>query len=497
MRLRGRWTIPAAAIAAGALAAPPTLAGASPPRVRELQAISGRTPFRGGCGVPGQPTPSSEAEPYIAVDPADPRHLVATWQQDRFAVDGGDLANLVAVSSDGGRTWRRGRVRGVSRCTGGEDERASDPWLAIGARGRTTLMGNLTFDEIPALSGLAAPTQQRASRSTNLGASFAPPVTIAADGAYNDRESVTVDPTRPGHAYFVWVKRYGTFGESGLDMFSRTVDAGKTWSPERVIQAPPTGTLPDPTLVEVLPNGELLNLYLQANLTPFLPAGSPIVPWQVMAARSRDAGSHWSAPIGIGSIGHPFAPEDPTTGTQVRAYPVISAAVAPSGEAYVVWNEIKSKRSSRIFLSRSGDGGIDWSPPKPIATVPTQAFLPSIAVARDGTIGVTWDAFTGDRRGDHKLTTRVWFARSLDGGRRWRRIPIGGPFDMLSTSPTSSTGITGRFVGDYQGLAGRRHDFVAVFAEGRAIHRRRTGAPRVHGPSDIIFARLVPGRRRR
>jgi hypothetical protein len=162
-------------------------------------------------------------------------------------------------------------------------------------------------------------------------------VTIAADGAYNDRESVTVDPTRPGHAYFVWVKRYGTFGES-----------------------------------------------LLANLTPFLPAGSPIVPWQVMAARSRDAGSHWSAPIGIGSIGHPFAPEDPTTGTQVRAYPVISAAVAPSGEAYVVWNEIKSKRSSRIFLSRSGDGGIDWSPPKPIATFSTQAFLPSIAVARTG-----------------------------------------------------------------------------------------------------------------
>jgi hypothetical protein len=493
---RHLWLAAAASAAAVAAATPPG-ASAAPPRVRGFKAISGRTPFSGGCGVPGKPTPNSEAEPFIAVDPAEPKRLIATWQQDRFAVDGGDLANLVAISSDGGRTWRRGRVRGVSRCTGGEDERASDPWLAVGPGGRTTLMGNLTFDEIPALSGLAAPTQQRASRSTDLGESFAPPVTIAADGTYNDREAVAVDPTRPDHAYYVWVKRSGAFGESGVGMFSRTVDGGRTWSPQRVIQTPPPGTLPDPTLIEVLPNGDLLNLYLQANLTPFLPSGTPIVPWRVMVARSRDAGDHWSPPTRIGSIDRPFAPEDPTTKTQVRAYPVISAAVAPSGAVYVVWNEIESKHASRILLASSADGGLDWTGPRAIATRSTQAFLPSVAVARDGTIGVTWDDFTGDRPGDRKLTTRVWFARSLNSGRTWRRVPIGGPFNMLSAAPTSSTGISGRFVGDYQGLAGRRHDFVAAFAEGKPIHRRRTGAPRIHGPSDILFARLVLGGPRR
>src|SRR5256885_2967861 len=51
-----------------------------------------------------------------------------------------------------------------------------------------------------------------------------------------------------------------------------------------------------------------------------------------------------------------------------------------------------------------------------------------VAVAGDGTVGVTWYDFRHDRPGDAALTTDYWFAYSRTGGRPWRRRHLGGPF---------------------------------------------------------------------
>ena len=132
------------------------------------------------------------------------------------------------------------------------------------------------------------------------------------DNFYDDREAVTADPTKPGHAYVAWVRWLGTFGESGREMFARTTDGGRSWSAPRPITDPKPGTPPDPTLIQVLPDGTLLNLYLEANLTPFLPESVPRVPWVVWASRSTDGGATWSAPVEIGQIASPGAPRTPT-----------------------------------------------------------------------------------------------------------------------------------------------------------------------------------------
>lgn len=450
--------------------------------VHRLVPLSGATPFPAGCGVPGEPTPDSEAEPHIAVDPLDPDHLVAVWQQDRFAVDGGALTNLAAVSEDGGRSWTTVHIPGISACTGGTDERTSDPWVSIGGDG-TVYLASLTFSETPINPFVAGPTQQVVSRSFDGGYTWEPPVAVQPfDGGYNDRESLTADPARPGHAYHVFVKRYGAFGESGNEMFALTTDGGATWSAPRPIFVAPTGTLTDPVLIDVLPDGTLLNVFLLANLTPFLPDDVPRVPWEVMAQRSTDLGLTWSAPVTIAAIA-PSAPVDPDTGTIVRAYDVISLAVGPDGVAYVVWNEIQGLHAGRVFLSRSGDGGISWSAPVTVADVPAQAFLPNVAVSTDGTVAVTWDDFRGDVPMDGRLTTRVRVAWSRDGGTTWDGRPIGGPFDILTGPETDSSGVSGLFVGDYQGLVGlARGRFGAVFAETRPAATA--------GPSDVVFARI-------
>lgn len=471
-----------------ALAVAPAAAG-SPARVEQLKRLSGKTPFTGGCGVPGDETPSSEAEPHLAVDPRNPDRLVATWQQDRFAVDGGALSNLVASTRDGGRSWRTTKLPALSRCTGGSDERSSDPWVSIGPEGRV-YHASLTFSETPAaLVGAAGPTALSAAYSTDGGRSFSRQKSIVDANIYDDREAVTADPTRPGHAYVAWVRRLGAFGESGVEYFSRTSDGGRTWSSPAAIQTTPPGTLPDPTLIEVFPDGTLLNLYLIANGTPVLkesvPA-TPLIPWEVMSTRSTDQGRTWSEPVHMGTIENPVAPRDPDSGANVRAFPVISSALGRDGTAYVVWNEIESESASRVSIVRSRDGGRTWSEPRTVAALRTQAFVPNVAVARHGTVGVTFDDFRRDRRGDRALTTDVWFRHSHDSGRTWRETHLGGPFDMLTASPTSSTQVAGRFVGDYQGLVALPRGFAALFAQARPQSRA--------GPSDVFFGRVRVGR---
>jgi BNR repeat-like domain len=479
-------------------AAPAAAASARPMEVSNFRPISGTSPFPDGCGLQGERQPNSEAEPNIAVDPRHPRLILATWQQDRFVAAGGAATDVVARSKDRGQHWQRTTVPGASVCTGGQDQRTSDSWVSIGADG-IDYAAVLTFDLFPGMEDFGTPTQQRVSRSVNGGSSFEPPVAVADDATYNDREAVTADPSKPGTAYLAWVKRSGLFGESGAAMFSRTTDGGQTWSDQRTIYSPPSGTLPDPSLIKVLPDGTLLYFFLLANGTPVV--GAPVlIPFDVMVMRSTDSGDSWSQPQMIGQIPNPVAPVDPKTSAQVRAFPVIDAAVAPDGTAYVVWNEIFSKDSSEIFISSSHDGGQSWSAPGAVAKPKTQAFLPAIAVTNKGLLGVIWDDFTGDTSADNTLTAQVWFARSQDRGRNWTPQPLGRPFDMLTTARTSSTEVAGYFVGDYQGVAASKKGFVAVFAEGQTLGKAKKkkhnkAVRQVIGPSDVFFARLEPPRK--
>ncbi len=75
----------------------------SPTAVRVSQA----TPFSNGCLALQAGTrlyTDAEVEPHLAIDPSNPNHLVAAWQQDRLS-DGGARGLATAVSVDGGSSW--------------------------------------------------------------------------------------------------------------------------------------------------------------------------------------------------------------------------------------------------------------------------------------------------------------------------------------------------------------------------------------------------------
>jgi hypothetical protein len=155
--------------------------------------LSGASPFPGPCGALALAQRGAEVEPSIAVDPRSPRRIVAAWMQD----DG--RSNLVMTSRDGGRTWTRVFVPGLTDCTGGTVAGAADPWLSFAPAGKLLLGSGIA--NLPHLPGPTFGPQpmQVVSRSGDGGLSWSLPATMQfAPGVYSDKSAATADPLRRG-----------------------------------------------------------------------------------------------------------------------------------------------------------------------------------------------------------------------------------------------------------------------------------------------------------
>jgi hypothetical protein len=453
------------------------MATAGPYKVKNLEVISGPSPFAAGCpGAVFDEThvAGAEIEPFLTVNPANPRNIVATWQQDLgFAA----RSDLIGTSRDGGKTWKRVTIPGLTRCTGGSDDAASDPWVSAGPDGTVYFTG-LPASLAPELPAIALV----ASRSRDGGQSWSPLATVAPASPRVDKEVVTADPTRAGHAYIVWTDfdPLFQFPLHNLLQFSRTTDGGASWSaPTTIAFAPPNG-LDRASEIRVLPNGVLLAIFARIELQEDFSVIATL-----LVSRSRDQGLTWSPPVEVAS--QPIQPYfDPETGLPLSNQDLVihSAAVAPDGAVYIAWDRPSSATSGTIDIAKSRDGGLTWSGPTPLPGVTAFAFEPAIAVEKHGSVGVLWYDHRNDRPGDVPLTTDVWFAHSHDGGSSWTQTHVAGPFDLRSApSPSGFWRL-----GEYQGLAALGgNGFAAVFT---------MAAPQARdGPTDIFFARIGPGDR--
>jgi hypothetical protein len=72
----------------------------------------------------------AQAEPHIARSQVDPELLVTTFQEGRF-IDGGAVDCGYSVTHDGGLTWTRALIPGLTTITGGPYFRASDPVAGV------------------------------------------------------------------------------------------------------------------------------------------------------------------------------------------------------------------------------------------------------------------------------------------------------------------------------------------------------------------------------
>ena len=209
-------------LAVAVTAAVPSMAAAAPYRVKDLRQVSGPSPFAAGC--PGAAFDATmitgqEVEPSITVNPANPRNIVGTWKQD--VGPDSTRSDLVASSQDGGRTWRRSTIPGLSKCTGGTADGASDPWVSAGVDGTVYFTGLA-----PHFQGNTPLSAVVASRSRDGGRTWRVPATLSPPAEGNETPAITASPRRPGRAYAVWAE----FATAAIK-FSRTNDRGATWSP--------------------------------------------------------------------------------------------------------------------------------------------------------------------------------------------------------------------------------------------------------------------------
>jgi hypothetical protein len=436
--------------------------------------------------------PDTEVEPYVAADPAHPNHLVAMFQQDRWN-DGGSNGDVVVVSSDGGASWHLAPsqptftiCQGATSGSPGFFDRTTDPWISFSADGKIVYAIADSFNANgPAFGGASAIL---VSRSTDGGESWQTPVTARVDASttvLNDKETITADPVSPNLAYAVWDQLVspsenanpGAFNVSpafrGPSMFSKTTDGGLTWSQGRPIfdpgqksqtignqivtptAGPAAGVLVDGFSLIQTKGGKGKN-------------GSETD--SVAVIRSTDGGATWSQPI---IVSDQQVASVSIAGQDVRSSDFLPEfTAAPDGTLYAVWQDrrFSPTGASKIALSRSTDGGLDWSPPIRVDQSPgdTPAFVPQIHVSAGGTVGLLYydlenataaqpgltDAFIAHC---HGATANCADPASWAAGGE-TRLTTTGSFDYL-TAPNAG----GLFLGDYDGLTSSGATFKAFF----------------------------------
>ena len=451
--------------------------------------------------------PDAEVEPYVAVDPANPMHLIGSVQQDRWN-DGGANGLTNVVSTNGGATWTLAAGQpAFSICEGatpgspGFLDRSTDPWVSFSADGQVAYSIGDSFNANgPGFGGTSAIL---VSRSTDGGNHWQTPVAARVDTStqvLNDKESVTGDPLIANNAYAVWDRlespqenaNPSAFQHSiafrGPVLFSRTTDKGVTWSQGRIVFDPgeKDQTIGNQIVVPtagpargVLIDGLSL-ITTKGGKCPFTHGGAHCSGGTTFTAaiiRSTDAGDTWSDAIGIDV--------QQVASVSIAGRPVRSSDFLPefavnpiNGTLYAVWQDSRFSPggASKIAFAQSTDGGLTWSTTIRIDQSPgdVQAFVPQIHVASDGTIGLLYydlenataaqpgltDAFIAHC---HSATSDCSSPASWASGGE-TRLSTSGSFDY-TTAPVAG----GFFLGDYDGLTASGTTFKAFFAMSRPI----------------------------
>ena len=416
--------------------------------------VSGATPFE-GCEPPSEEpfNPGAEVEPWIVVNPTDADNMVGAWIQD----PGLTSSIGTGVSFDGGATWES-VVLPDSRCTGGDiDLVAGDPWLAFAANGDLYSVALLVDDFSFAV------TEIHVNKSVDGGLTWGVPAPLV-QGPDHDKPSISADPEDPCTVYVGWTHFTGGGGSELL--LSRTTDCGETWSEPQSIR---TGTsAPSFFQLVTMPDGTLVTFFRE-------------LPLALYSQRSIDGGETWSEPTVVteaGLVPRAVSPdEDLTVRGSGTGFDV--AVDRDSGLLAVVWQYpfegMPLTSPIQIAFSSSTDGGVTWADPIRIDHTPSatpftleQAFIPSVEISDDGTVGVTYYNFENDTAGDGISETDYWFVHcnpdstDCNDPEGWsdglRLTPE--PFDYL----LAPYFLDGLFLGDYAGLSSQGSDFFALFS---------------------------------
>lgn len=410
-------------------------------------------------------------EPTIAVNPKNPDHIVAAWQQDRIS-NGGSLEAGISYSIDGGKHWHKSKVP-FQICKGGINQRSGDEWLSYSAD------GSKVFLCAAVLNATQVPHTQNqfgvvVTISEDDGATWSEPRYLFSSMNYlsdptqqfanSDKTSITADPNDPKRAIAVWATFNPSASSHGNAQGSYTTNGGKNWSAVQQVYDP----FPDLTehnlsngiqndnyasnnVVVILPkkedcdknrlSGDWLNFSVRGYAKPGATNDQYVndsFPFQysltdIVVVRSKDHGKTWkpNAKIVVPSFvnnliytgGYTYDINGNITGgvgTRMRNDQTLpSYNVNPkNGFLYVAYqsSEFREDQLQQIGLVASRDGGRTWSKSVQVNRTPfsasnPQAFAPFVAVTENGRVGVLYFDFRNDDLSDPYHTNMdAWLA---------------------------------------------------------------------------------------
>jgi len=419
----------------------------------------------GFVSLPGTWTLDDALEPVVVVNPVNPKNIVAAWIQGLFQ-------NIVAaVSFNGGRTWQLVPIP-LTTCAGGPFRGSGDPWLSFAPNGdlhAVALAGNSLDNRFVA-----------ATKSSDGGLHWSAPVLVSdiSTDPVPDHPSLTADPLDARFAYAIWDTSTGGSG-SPSGAFSRTTDGGQTWEPPRVLARLQPQQAVQFSQIFVLPDGTLVNLFETHDGQSIKKSN------HLRMMRSADRGLTWSAPISVLATSPIYTKDgsalviDPETG-QLVGNPLNPSFAMDrrNGNLYAVWEDGRFSDSQYydIAFSMSADGGLTWSAPIRVNQTPwtipvldRQSFFPIIAVADDGTIGVSHYDF---RFNDPSpgLPTDRWLVRCQPSTTRPATDPANWGNEIRLTDSSFNMEACGTIganfrPGEYFGLANVGSDFVSAHTQ--------------------------------
>ncbi len=408
----------------------------------------------GNLRISGAQT-TSRSESDIRIDFWNPNRIISGSNN---IVSSGRLG--IYYSSNGGSTWGQTLLPFTST-----DQIHSDPtvdWTSDGTAWATAIGIRSVF--------IFSQLRMRAYKSTNGGATWTFDNTFSGTQTSADKQLMWIDHSAASpykdRIYMCW--------HNGTPQFfnRRTPGAGGTWltTPVQVSGAETTGTA--------------IGCDVKTNS-----AGTVFLFWpdtgsrKIYMVKSTNGGGSFTAPAQVATTFESFDIGVPSfNGRKMLIY--VNAGAYQSGatdNVYLTWNDLSgdvgctvdanapaanvaSTCKTRVWFTRSTNGGTTWSAPVKINNQAglNDQFNPALAVDEtSGRIGIIYYDTVADAG---RKKTHVYFQSSADGGATWS-APT-----QVSTAQTDETiagSDSGNQYGDYNSLSGFMGKFFPSWTDRR------------------------------
>ncbi len=263
----------------------------------------------------------------------------------------------------------------------------------------------------------------------------------------------------------------------GPTYFARTTDGGKTWSLPKIIWNPGSNSQTIANQIVAFPDGSIGDFFteLQDNTN-----GQPS---RIGRVRSTDQGGKWSTPDYAQEMVNDKA-MTPNMGLPIRSADVLFAiAVDPAiNVTYLVWEDSRFTGDDEVAFAWSPDNGFEWTAPVRINQTPRnpanplfqQALIPTVAVAADDTIVVTYYDFRNDKMGAASDNADFWAVscnilasadNCLSNGDWSNEVRMTDKSFNFDFAPMTTSGV---FLGDYMSMKSVGQTVYTVFGQATA-----------------------------